>query len=206
MNRDVILIGYSGHAYVVYEIFMRMGRKVSGYCDQKSVTANPFHLEYLGLEDSESISGKLKELDYFISIGDNNVRRKIFEMLSVQKLPLNAIDPSAIISGNSRIGSGVMIGAGVVLNSMAEVGDGVICNTRAIVEHECRIGKFSHLAPGCILAGNVEVGENSFIGAGAVVKQGIKIGRNVTVGAGAVVIKNIPDNSKVVGNPTRFLK
>jgi sugar O-acyltransferase (sialic acid O-acetyltransferase NeuD family) len=206
MGRDIILIGYSGHAYVVYEIFMRMGRKVSAYCDKKEVPLNPFKLEYLGPESPENLSVKLKEQDYFISIGDNRIRREIFEKLSGQKLPANAIDPSAIVSESCRIGSGVMIGAGAILNSMTEAGDGAIFNTGSIVEHECKIGKFCHLAPGSVLAGNVEVGENSFIGAGAVVKQGVKLGSNVIVGAGAVVIRDVPDNCKVVGNPARFLK
>jgi sugar O-acyltransferase (sialic acid O-acetyltransferase NeuD family) len=201
MDRNIVLIGYGGHSYVVYDILTRMGRVVSAYCDKKVVAKNPYKLKYFGTENALN---KLDDLDYFISIGDNKIRRSIFENLyGILSSPVNAIDPSAIISQNSIIGAGVMVGAGAILNSMTEIGDGVICNTRVVIEHECKIGKFTHLASGCILAGNVEVGENSFIGAGVVVKQGIRIGNNVIIGAGTIVIKDIGDEEKVVGNPQR---
>jgi sugar O-acyltransferase (sialic acid O-acetyltransferase NeuD family) len=206
MDKDIVLIGYSGHSYVAYDIFTRMGRKVAAYCDKKQSENNPFDLKYLGDESLVSLPDKLSGMDYFIPIGDNKTRKNISEHLS-KKLapPVNAIDPSAIISGKAFLGVGIMIGAGAIINSMAEIGDGMICNTGVIVEHECKIGKFAHLAPGCILAGNVEVGENTFIGAGTVIKQNIKIGKDVIIGAGAVIIKDVPDGSKVVGNPQRFI-
>ena len=37
----------------------------------------------------------------------------------------------------------------------------------------------------------------------SVIKEGIKIGSNVIIGAGSVVIRDINDNSKVVGNPAK---
>jgi acetyltransferase-like isoleucine patch superfamily enzyme len=49
------------------------------------------------------------------------------------------------------------------------------------------------------------VGRKTFVGAGAIIRQGITIGENVMVGAGAVVIRDIPDNTTVVGNPQRVL-
>jgi sugar O-acyltransferase (sialic acid O-acetyltransferase NeuD family) len=206
LDKHVVLIGYSGHAYVVYDILSRMGKIVSAYCDKRQAEKNPFGLEYFGDESLDNVMKKASGLDFFISIGDNNIRKIIFENLSSKLLTsLNALDPSAIISNKCFMGAGVMIGAGAIINSMAEIGDGVICNTGVIVEHECKIGRFSHLAPGCILAGNVEVGENSFVGAGVVVKQNIKIGKNVIIGAGTIVIKDVPDGSKIAGNPQRFI-
>ncbi len=60
------------------------------------------------------------------------------------------------------------------------------------------------LPRGAVLCGNVFVGENSFIGAQSIVKEGVNIGKNVIVGAGAVVVKNVPDNTTVLGNPARL--
>lgn len=45
------------------------------------------------------------------------------------------------------------------------------------------------------------IGNNVNIYANAVVAGGITIGDNVSIGAGAVVMKDIPDNSIVIGNP-----
>jgi acetyltransferase-like isoleucine patch superfamily enzyme len=73
-------------------------------------------------------------------------------------------------------------------------------------EHECSIGKHSHIGPGAILAGNVKNGKNTFIGANATVIQGIQIGDNVSVGDGSVVIQDIKDKKTYVDNPARQLK
>lgn len=45
------------------------------------------------------------------------------------------------------------------------------------------------------------IGDNVTICAGAVVLGAIRVGSNVTIGANAVVIRDVPDNSVMVGNP-----
>lgn len=201
----MILIGYSGHAFVVYDILNATGRIVTGYYDNKEKEFNPFNLSYLGSEKSETALDVLDTNDFFISIGDNNIRKNIFGYLaSKQLLPINAIHPSAIISKDSNLlSNGIMVSAGVIINPVSKIANGVICNTGCIIEHECEIGQFSHIGPGAILCGNTHIGEKTFVGAGAVVRQGITIGNNVIIGAGSVVVKNIPDNSTVMGCPAK---
>lgn len=201
--RKVILIGYSGHAYVAYGIFRTAGADVFAYCDAQEKEYNPFGLQYLGTESSDEALNAFHENDFFISIGNNRIRRAVFESLAQKgRYPVNAVHASAIICPSSQIEkSGVMISAGAVINPLSRVGKGVICNTGCIIEHECAISDFAHIGPGAVLCGNVTVGENTFVGAGAVVRQGIKIGSNVMVGAGSVVVKDIPDNSTVMGCP-----
>jgi acetyltransferase-like isoleucine patch superfamily enzyme len=53
------------------------------------------------------------------------------------------------------------------------------------------------------LCGNVKVGNTSFVGANAVIRQGVTIGNNVMIGAGAVVLKDVPDNTTVMGVPAQ---
>lgn len=50
------------------------------------------------------------------------------------------------------------------------------------------------------------IGDNVTIYAGACVIGGIKVGNNVVIGANAVVVKDVPDNSIVVGNPARIIR
>ncbi len=203
----MILIGYSGHAFVAYDILEASGKKVSGYCDVEEKPYNPFQLPFLGSETTPAASSLLMEADFFIAVGDNRIRKKVYELFAFkQRFPVNAIHPSAVISKHARIDDhAVMIAAGACINPLAEINTGAICNTGSVIEHECKVGAFAHIGPGTVLCGNVTVGEGSFIGAGAVVKQGVHIGKNVMVGAGAVIIKDIADGETVVGNPARML-
>lgn len=201
----MILIGYSGHAFVVYGILQLAGKQATGYCDVEEKEYNPFNLVYEGSETSDEAIKKLQTTDFFIAVGDNQVRHKIYHQLSKQNmLPANAIHPSAVIDASAGIADhGVMIAAQVSINPLASIGIGAICNTGCIIEHECVVGEFAHIGPGAVLCGNVKIGEGTFVGANAVIKQGITIGKNAMIGAGAVVVKNVADNVTVVGVPAK---
>lgn len=206
--KEIILIGYSGHAFVVYGILQSCGYKVIGYCDTEEKTINPFSLQYFQNETSETGLTVLSGNDFFIAIGNSNIRKNVYNDLATKNLlPINAIHATAVIDNSADIAShGVMIASNVSINALAKIGIGAICNTHSIIEHECVIGDFVHVAPGAVVCGNVKIGENSFVGAGSVIRENITIGNNVIIGAGSVVVKNIPDNVKVMGNPACIIK
>jgi sugar O-acyltransferase (sialic acid O-acetyltransferase NeuD family) len=207
-KKNIVLIAYSGHSFVVYDILKSQNEVITSYCDSEEKANNPFLLQYLGKESSEIALAVLQNDDYFVCIGNNSIRRKVQENMTTLtgKAPINAIHQKSTISPTATLGNGAMVSAGVVINSLSNIGDGVICNTNCTVEHESVIGKFVHIGPGAVLCGNVHVGENTFIGANTVIKQGTKIGKNVMIGAGAVVIEDIPDNCTAVGNPCKIIR
>ena len=205
-NKQVGIIGYSGHSFVAIDILKLSGYNVTSYLDRESKQYDPFSLKYLGKEDDPQVSDWLRDNNYFIAIGDNNIRGKVYQSLTEKfQKPVNAIHPSTIIAETVKLGNGIMIAAGAILNPLVKLGDAVIVNTGSRIDHECVVKDFAHIGPGAILCGNVEVGKGSFIGAGAVIRQGIIIGNNVTIGAGCVVVKNVPDNMVMVGNPQKEL-
>ena len=201
----MIVIGYSGHAYVAIGILKASGKKVIGYCDVEEKKYNPFNLSYLGQETSTGAIQAFEQTNFFIAIGDNAIRKNIYEQLKIQnRFPINAIHPSAVIDTTATLATaGIMIAANATINSLATIGEGAICNTGCIIEHECAIGNFSHIGPGAVLCGNVKISDGAFVGAGAVIRQGIHIGKNSMIGAGAVVVKDVADNAKVVGVPAK---
>jgi sugar O-acyltransferase (sialic acid O-acetyltransferase NeuD family) len=203
----MILIGYSGHSYVINGIINALGLKTTGYCDTEEKKFNPFSLKYFNKETSESGVKALTEEDFFIAIGNNKIRETIYKNLAVLNLlPVNVIHPSAVIDYTVDIAPhGVMIAPNVTINPLAKIGVGVICNTYSVIEHECIIEDFAHIAPGAVLCGNVHIGTNSFIGARSVIRENIRIGNNAIVGAGSVVVKDVPDNVRVAGNPAKPL-
>lgn len=205
--KEIILIGYSGHGFVACSVLQSAGYQVTGYCDNEQKGLNPYSLQYVGSEKDEKNLSVLQQHNFFISIGNNLIRRTVADQLADKNLfSINAIHTSSIIDNSVVVNkSGVMIGALVCINPLSIIERGAICNTGCIIEHECIIGDFAHIAPGAVLCGNVRVGENSFVGAKSVIRENITIGKNVIIGAGSVVVKDIPDNAKVIGNPARII-
>jgi len=201
---EIIIIGYSGHAFVVIDTLQQNKHEVIGYLDQAEKSFNPFCLEYMGSEDDQGTIKRLKGHQFIVTIGNNRIRANVFgKMIGRGLIPINAIHPRANIGANLNIGTGNMIMAAAIINSFSKIGNAVIINSGAIIEHECMIEDYAHIAPGAVLAGNVKVGHHSFIGANAVIKEGVTIGNKVIIGAGSVVIRDLADGVKVAGNPAK---
>lgn len=205
-KNEVVIIGYSGHAYVVIEALLLSDFIVTGYFERTRLDRNPYNLEYLGDETNLDPQFETKSLAVLPAVGNNLKRGNIF-LMNEKKFNcfVTAIHPQSNVSSFASIGNGTVILRGACVNPFAKIGDGVILNTGSIVEHECNVEDFAHIAPGAVLAGNVSVGKYSFIGANAVIKEGVKIGRNTIVGAGAVVLRNVDDYQTVVGNPAKLI-
>jgi sugar O-acyltransferase (sialic acid O-acetyltransferase NeuD family) len=199
----IAFIGYGGHAFVVAEIALMNGYELTGYFDKEEKKHNPFNLSFLG-EEKQFVDKINIGIDFFLCIGNNEVRKKVHESLMGKNIQYAVLKhPSAIISKFSTIGKGTVITASCTINPFVTIGEHVICNTGCIIDHECNVEDFVHIAPGAVLAGNVHVGEGTLIGANSVIKQGVKIGKNVIVGAGSVILNDVANGETVYGNPGR---
>ena len=204
LDKAIIIVGYSGHAFVVADAALSNKMNLVYYSEKKDTTFNPYNLQYLGNENDSNFKGWNLDADFILGIGQNALRAKIGLLLKQKnKNVLNVIHPSANVSDNVKIGIGNFVSKSALINPLVTIENFCILNTGCVIEHECFIKNGAHIAPGAILAGNVAVGDNTFIGANATIKQGIKIGKNVIIGAGSVVLNNISDNETWVGNPAK---
>jgi hypothetical protein len=62
----MLLIGYSGHSFVVYDIFKNAGIAITGYCDSEEKFFNAFQLKYFGKETSAEAIEKIKTDGYLL--------------------------------------------------------------------------------------------------------------------------------------------
>lgn len=190
------LYGASGHAKVIIDILRANNETIEALFDDNEAITQL--LDYPVLRSSE-VRGTL-----IISIGSNEIRRKVANFLSIEFG--RAIHPLAIVSEEAKIGEGSVVMQGAIIQSCTQVGKHVIINTGASVDHECVIDDFVHISPHCTLCGNVSVGEGTWIGAGTTVIPGVKIGKWSVIGAGSVVTKDIPDHVLAVGNRCKIIK
>lgn len=204
MNKDVIIIGYSGHSYEIIESLKANNYQIKGYCEPKEKKTNPFSIKYLGDEANKNPEEFIKGESFFIAIGNNEKRHKIGKYILKNNGELvNAIHLSSSISKGSKIGKGNFIGRNSCINYNSNLGNNIIVNTSSVIEHDSIIENAVHIGPGAVICGGVRIGEQSFIGANSIIRENMIIGKNVIIGAGSVVISNIPNNSIYFGNPAK---
>ena len=190
------LYGASGHAKVIMDILKANGINIDGLVDD-----NPALYVLLGypvFHQQYDLSPMI------VSIGNNAIRKKIVENLSVEFG--QAIHPTAVVSSTAIIEEGTVVMQGAIIQACTIIGKHCIINTGASVDHECVIEDYVHISPHATLCGNVHVGEGSWVAAGTIVLPGVKIGKWSVIGAGSVVAKDVPDGVLAVGNRCKVIK
>jgi sugar O-acyltransferase (sialic acid O-acetyltransferase NeuD family) len=114
--------------------------------------------------------------------------------------------PSAVVSKQTEIGTGVFIGPGSIIAPYVSLGNLVTINRKVSVGHHTNIGKFVVLHPGCNIGGASTIGDYTSIGMGANIINSSSIGENTIIGAGSLVTKSIPDNVIAYGVPARIMR
>jgi len=109
-----------------------------------------------------------------------------------------------IIEDNVEIGSGSTIDRGSLSNTI--IGKNTYLDNQVHIAHNVKIGENCIIAGQVGFAGSSILGNNVMIGGQAGISGHLRIGSNVQIGGGSGVIKNIPDNSKVMGYPAKDLK
>ena len=109
-----------------------------------------------------------------------------------------------IINENCEIGCGATIDRGSLSNT--EIGKNTFLDNQIHIAHNVKIGENSILAGQVGIAGSSIIGSNVKIGGQAGISGHLKIGNNVEIGGGSGVIKDIPNNSKVMGYPAKNIR
>ena len=109
-----------------------------------------------------------------------------------------------IINDNSEIGCGSTIDRGSMSNTV--IGKNTYLDNQIHIAHNVKIGDNCIIAGQVGFAGSSTLGNHVMIGGQAGISGHLKIGNNVQIGGGSGVIKNIPDNTKVMGYPAKDLR
>jgi UDP-3-O-[3-hydroxymyristoyl] glucosamine N-acyltransferase len=109
-----------------------------------------------------------------------------------------------IIGNNVEIGSNNNIDRGSISNTI--IGDNTFLDNQVHIAHNVKIGKNCIITAQVGFAGSSVLGDRVSIGGQAGISGHLKIGNNVQIGGGSGVIKNISDNSKVMGYPAKDIR
>ena len=193
MKESLLLIGCGGHARSLIDVVEsssrwhilglvglpeQVGEEVLGYpvlgCDQdlpllrKKCTSVLLAVGQIGLSSlRQRLAAELERLKFVMPV---------------------VISGRAHVSRHARLGSGVTVGHGVIVNAGARVGDYCILNSNALIEHDAVIGDHCHISTGALVNGGTKIGANSFIGSGAVLRDGLNLPPRSLISAGKRVM------------------
>jgi sugar O-acyltransferase (sialic acid O-acetyltransferase NeuD family) len=203
---SLAVYGCGGHGKVVADIARAGGRQVACFVDDNprragTTVSDREVLPWLRFLERRA---KLGHAEIALGIGDNTARARCLALTLAAGVPVvTLIHPTAVISPSAVLGEGTVAMAGVVVNAAARIGRGVVLNTGSIVEHDCHVGDFVFLSPRAALGGESALMAHCHVGLGAVVLPRAKVGKGSRVGAGAVVVRDVPDGETWVGVPAR---
>ena len=121
------------------------------------------------------------------------------------------IHKTAIVDKNAKVHPSVSIGPFSVIGPNVEIGENVVVHSHVNITGNTRIGSGNKFYPFASIGNDPQDlkynGEetNLVIGDKNKIREYVTINPG-TIGGGSGVIKNIPDNSKVMGYPAKDLK
>ena len=197
----VFVVGAGGHAKVVVDALQVLDVLVAGLLDDDPELHGSMVLGVPILGATSHAWGSEGVLVVH-GIGDNGARQRLQE--SHVGRWLTVTHPSSVVARSSQVGVGCVLLAGSIVQAACVIAEGSIINANAVIEHDCRIGPFTHVAPGATIAGGAVVGRLTLIGAGATILPGVSVGDSSVVAAGAVVTRDVPSGVTAVGVPAQW--
>ena len=144
---------------------------------------------------------------------------KAAQILDTTPLPAEGISDRAVISPSARLGKGVSVGPGTVIEDGAEIGDSVSIGANCFIGKHASIGSFTKLWSGVSIYHNVRIGSHCLFQSGAVIGSdgfgyanergewvkipqlgSVTIGDRVEIGANTCVDRGAVDDTVIESN------
>jgi sugar O-acyltransferase (sialic acid O-acetyltransferase NeuD family) len=210
--KDICIVGAGGHAHSILSLIKRCGSyNPIGFIDSCHPVGSYVHsLPILGgIEDIANVRISHSFEALVIAIGDNYRRMSLAQHLETLLEDIDfppLVDPTATLSSNVTISSGVVVMAQAYVGPGCVLENGVLLNTKASLDHDSIMNLFSSLAPGVTVGGHVRIGRRSSLGLGSSVIHRVSIGADAVVGAGSLVLSDVPSAVLAYGSPIRVIR
>lgn len=165
----LLIYGSKDFALTVKDLARHCGYEVIGMVDD--------------FNEGEGVLGSLKQVmsthpssgyGMAIAIGYSNIPARWQAWQRVRDAGYSVptlIHPRAYVADTARLGHGVMVMAGAIVDTRAAIGDLVVIWPGACINHDVSVSENSFVSPNAVLCGFSQIGCNSFIGAGAVISD-----------------------------------
>lgn len=120
-------------------------------------------------------------------------RTKFRELCKELDVPMaNAIDHTARIAADVKMGTGNVVCAFCHFGAGAVVGDNNFFSAYNSFDHHCTLGSDMSTGPACVSSGIVKIGDRVRMGTGIFIEPYLEIGDDAQIASGAVIRQPLP--------------
>jgi len=204
VREDLLIYGCGGHSKSITEVARALGIVKIRYIEDKFTVPKK---EFLGKPVLRNMPiGYVG--NFFIAIGDNSAREKIynnFQQQNPEAQLISLVHPASFVASTAQIDKGVVVQAFSYVGADCRVGKGAIVYT-SVLGHENVLGEFCSISAGVSMGGGTSVGRRTAILIGASITNNISIGDDCVIGGSSFVRTDVPNNSVFYGVPAKFVR
>lgn len=212
MNPDeIFILGIGRNTVTVMDLAEDCGFKISGllHYNHDRIGETYYGNSIIGCFEELLQKDSLYGMTFALSMGNQSIKRDLYNLI-IHKggLVPTLIHPSCNVSRRAKIGNGVQIMPGSIVQGDSIIGDNTVITVNSVVAHSAKVGKHCLISGQVMIGAYTSIGDMTHIGQGSTVVSGKvnSVGDNCILGAGAVLLSDMPDNSIFVGNPAHLLK
>jgi len=202
MLKPIVLIGGGGHASVITDILKQQHREIVAIISPDDIGKRSVFDGIPQLYNDNDIDkfnpSEVLLVNCIGVLPGSLTKKKVNEQYLAKGYSFETIiADNAYVSPYAVLGPGVQILTGVIVHAGVFIDSHSVVNTGAVIEHDTHIGTYNFIAPRVVICGQCRIENDVFIGANATVIQNIIISDRNIITANSVVVKNTLPDQKI---------
>ena len=160
-----------------------------------------------GTRDAYQRFGHLQDVRFIFQMYRSDLMKERVALRESFGIPLERyhtfVHPSAVVMKSVRLGHGTVVMAGVVIMPNAVIGDHCTVLAATTIGHDTSMGDNNFLATHVVLGSGCRIGERNFFGMNVTVNTRASLGDDCHIAMASNVVRDLPNGSRVRGNPAR---